>query len=729
MIKNKKFLITGGNGQLAKEFIRSFDKQGYHYFAPSEDQLDITDFEQVKEVVGKYNPDIILNCAAYNDVDSAEKCPQKAFSVNSEAVKGLAEVCNDFNIFLVHFSSDYVFDGQKSDLYTEEDQPNPLNIYGKSKLKGEGAISARLTNFLIFRVSWAFGNGQQNFLYKVLQWASEKRNLSIVFDEESVPTYTNDVVEVTLLALEKSLKGVYHLTNNGYCSRYEWVKYYFEKIGNSTPIIPINFKEILSDAKRPQFSAMSNSKIAKELETEIPHWMDAVDRFVVDYPQESGHKTERSFDTIHREPGKKVSEDFNKKEKNQELINVAILGCGWFGSGLIEELAHWPTITPKIVFEINIEKAVASLIGSGIPKDNIVTVSTATELSAALKEAGKYIVTDNLDFISDLSNIHAVYDASGNILAGAKAAIMSMENGIHFITVSSELDSTVGPILAKLAEEKGAIYSNSDGDQPGVLSRLIAEVESFGFTLEVVGNCKGFLDVHKTPEDIRPWVGSGQNPKMITAFTDGSKQGMELAVVANAFGLIPDMRGMHGPKTTKATLVEDFMKITSKSGTVDFTLGINEVDQGGGVFVIGKRKGKRIYDDMAYLKKGEGPYYLFFRDHHLCYLEAPRTILDVVVYNKPTIAPKGHYADVFTVAKRDLKAGEAIDGVGGYMVYGLIDCCDIVRDENLLPLGLAEYATLTKDAKQDQPITYSMVDFEEDNKVLKLRKEQDVVFN
>jgi len=716
MIKDKKFLITGGNGQLAKEFIRSLDRQGYHYFAPSEDHLDITDSDQVEEVVGKYNPDIILNCAAYNDVDSAEEYPEKAFAVNSEAVKNLAEVCNKFNIFFVHFSSDYVFDGQKTDLYIEEDQPNPINIYGKSKLRGEEAISTQLTNFLIFRLSWAFGNGQQNFLYKASRWASEQKDLSIVFDEESVPTYTGDVVKWTLLALEKSLKGVFHLTSSGYCSRYEWVKYYFEKIGNPIPIAPINFKEILSGAKRPQFSAMSSRKIAKTLEIEISHWMDAVDRFVVDYPQGSGNK--------------KVSRDLNKQEKNQELINVAILGCGWFGSGLIEELAHWPLIQPKVVFEQNIERAVEALISSGVSKNNIVIVRSIKDLNIELKRKDRHIVAENLEFISDLKDIQVVFDATGNILTGAKAAMMSFENGMHFVTVSSELDSTIGPILKKKAQEKGVIYSNSDGDQPGVLGRLILEVKSFGFSIELAGNCKGFLDVHKTPDDIIPWLKPGQNPRMITSFTDGSKQSMEMVVVANAFELSPDVRGMHGLKTTKATLVEDFMKVISNGGhgVVDYSLGIDGIDQGGGVFVIGKKEGKRVQEDMSYLKKGSGPYYLFFRDHHLCHIEAPRSIVDVVACHCPTIAPCGHFADVIAVAKRDLKSGEKLDGVGGYTVYGLIEKSKITKAENFLPLGLAEYAVMKKPIKRDMPITYAMVNFPEENYILKIRNEQDRVF-
>ncbi|MBN1870922.1 MAG: dTDP-4-dehydrorhamnose reductase [Candidatus Omnitrophica bacterium] len=698
---DKKFLITGANGQLAKEFILRLKEEGADYLAPAKEQLDITDFEKVKKEIRRYKPDVLINCAAYNEVDLAEKYPQKAFSVNSEAVKNLAEVCRDHNIFLVHFSSDYVFDGQKKDLYTEGDQANPINIYGKSKWQGEEAIRARLTDFLIFRLSWLFGYGPRNFLNKVSQLTKENGSPAIVDDEISAPTYTADVVRAVFLALERGLRGTYHLTNDGKCSRYEWVKYYFRKINNPVDVAPMGHEKFISRAKRPQFSGMSNAKITGELGMKMPHWMDAVDRFVKNGPK-AGVNT------------------MTKPKKDMELINAAILGCGWFGSGLILELAHWPSIRPKVVFEQDVNRAVGALVSSGISKGRIMVAKSAADFSSGLKQNDRYIIADDLALISDLIDVDVVLDMTGNILAGTNAALMSIDRGIHFITASSELDSTIGPILHKKALGKGVIYSNSDGDQPGVLGRLITEVKSFGFSIEAAGNCKGFLDVHKTPDDIMPWVKPGQNPRMITAFTDGTKQGMELAVVANAFGLRPDVRGMHGLRTTKADLVRDFVKAISGSGIVDYCLGIDGIDQGGGVFVIGKKEGKRVQVDMNYLKKGDGPYYLFFRDHHLCYIEAPRSIIDVVVHNRPTIAPLGHYADVFAAAKRDLKAGEKPDGIGGYSVYGVIDSAKTVEDENLLPMGLTEYCRLKKNVSRDEPLTYAAVEFVEENVVVQL---------
>jgi len=283
MIKNKKYFITGANGQLAIEFTSSMAQRGLSYRAFSKDQLDITDFEKAEKVISEEKPDILLNCAAYNLVDKAEDEPEKAFKINSEAVSNLAALCKRHNIFLVHFSSDYVFDGQKKDFYTEEDEPNPINVYGQSKLQGEEAIRRELKDFLIFRLSWLFGDGQQNFLYKLLQWAEEQKSLQVVSDEISVPTFTQDVVKVALKALEEDLRGIYHLTNKGQCSRYECAKYYFRKKGIDREIHSVSSGHFSSKARRPLFSVMSNAKICKELDIEIPAWQDSIDQCLDHY--------------------------------------------------------------------------------------------------------------------------------------------------------------------------------------------------------------------------------------------------------------------------------------------------------------------------------------------------------------------------------------------------------------------------------------------------------------
>lgn len=273
-------MITGCNGQLAKEFKFLFTKDGVNYVAPGKDQLDILNRAQVEKFLVDEKPDIVLNCAAYNLVDKAEDEKDLAFRINAEAVGNLAALCKKYNIFLVHYSSDYVFDGAKKGLYTEEDAANPLNAYGMSKLQGEQSVQKQLTNYLILRLSWLFGKGKQNFLYKFYQWTREKEVIEISADEVSVPTYTEDVVDITLLALENGLTGLYHLTNSGYASRYELAKYFIEKMNLNNLLIPVPMSTFNAKAKRPCFSVMSNAKISKTLDVSIPRWEYGVDRII-----------------------------------------------------------------------------------------------------------------------------------------------------------------------------------------------------------------------------------------------------------------------------------------------------------------------------------------------------------------------------------------------------------------------------------------------------------------
>ena len=266
-----KYLIIGKNGQLGKEFQKKLGNK--NILALGREECDISNFSQVLEVFEDYKPSVVINCSAYNLVDKAEEDYTTAFKVNALGVRNLAYASMKHNAFLVHFSTDYVFDGQKEDgLYTEEDKPNPLNLYGKSKLTGEEWLREETEDFLLFRVSWVYGEGKQNFIYKLLQWAENNPYLKIAYDEISIPTSTRTIVDVSLKALEKGLKGLYNLTNSGYASRYEWAKKVFEIKGIDKFIKPVSSDIFNLPAKRPKFSPMSNSKISKLLDIEINRW-------------------------------------------------------------------------------------------------------------------------------------------------------------------------------------------------------------------------------------------------------------------------------------------------------------------------------------------------------------------------------------------------------------------------------------------------------------------------
>lgn len=275
-----KVLITGANGQLAREFQKFLDNARYKVASFNKEELDISDQDSVKKVFSDHRPDIVLNCAAYNFVDKAEEDVDTAFKVNALGVRNLASACKSNRALLVHFSSDYVFDGAKEDFYTEEDEPNPVNSYGKSKLSGENYLREETDDFLLFRVSWVFGEGTQNFLYKLLEWAKKNRVMKIVYDQISVPTCTRDIVSMTMFAVEKGLRGIYHLTNSGYASRYEVARFFLERLGMNNLLLPVGSDFFPSPAKRPYFSAMSNVKLSEALNVHIPDWKIGIESYV-----------------------------------------------------------------------------------------------------------------------------------------------------------------------------------------------------------------------------------------------------------------------------------------------------------------------------------------------------------------------------------------------------------------------------------------------------------------
>lgn len=275
-----RIIITGAKGQLAGKFQKVLKSYNHAVAALDKESLDISDLNAVSEAFSRYNPDIILNCAAYNFVDKAEEDYDTAYKINAAGVRNLAFACKKNNALLVHYSTDYIFDGAKEDFYTEEDEPYPINNYGKSKLSGEKLLKEETEEFLLFRVSWVFGEGRQNFLFKLSEWARKNRVLKVVCDQISVPTYTEDIATLTILAVEKGLRGVYHLSNSGYASRYEVARYYIERLGLNNLILPVTSDYFPSPAKRPFFSAMSNLKLSKDLDVNIPDWRSGIERFI-----------------------------------------------------------------------------------------------------------------------------------------------------------------------------------------------------------------------------------------------------------------------------------------------------------------------------------------------------------------------------------------------------------------------------------------------------------------
>jgi len=275
----RKVLITGASGQLGKEFVKVLSSKGIDFVALERKDLDVTNFEKVYKTLKEINPSVVINCSAYNQVDLAETEILKAFSTNAIGPYNLAITCREINAKLIHYSTDYVFDGIKKGLYTEEDSPNPLNQYARSKLLGEELVKQVLENYLIFRVSWVYGEGRQNFLYKLEEWAKKQEVLKVVVDEFSVPTSTKTITEVTFKAIDAGLTGLYHLTNSGYASRYEWAKEYFKLKGINKLIYPALQADFNLPAKRPKWSVMNNEKISRALGINIRDWKEELKSF------------------------------------------------------------------------------------------------------------------------------------------------------------------------------------------------------------------------------------------------------------------------------------------------------------------------------------------------------------------------------------------------------------------------------------------------------------------
>jgi len=278
-LSKKKILLTGGNGQLAQAFKVLFTKLGLNTAVLTRGECDITVRDQLANVVESLRPEIIINCAAYNLVDDAENKPEVAFKINRNGVGNLADICRERKIFLVHFSTDYVFDGFKGKPYVEEDMPAPLSVYGQSKLEGERLVAISGADHLIFRLSWLFGNGPQNFLFKLRNWLNDRDLIQVSRDEISVPTYVVDVAGQVLNSLRRGLRGLYHMPSTGFCSRYELAQYFCSEMNIARTIEPVEQKIFSLPARRPLFSAMSNAKLSKDLAVSIPVWQDAVSRY------------------------------------------------------------------------------------------------------------------------------------------------------------------------------------------------------------------------------------------------------------------------------------------------------------------------------------------------------------------------------------------------------------------------------------------------------------------
>lgn len=417
-------------------------------------------------------------------------------------------------------------------------------------------------------------------------------------------------------------------------------------------------------------------------------------------------------------------------EQRRRPIRVAVLGTGYMGRGIAAQmLGRMPGLRAALLVNRTVGKAVAAYALAGVDPEAVVVSDDPRVLGQAIAE-GRPAATGDFDAAGAVEGVDAVIEATGDVTVGAREALRWIGRRVPYVSMNAETDATVGCLLQHRARQADVVYTTADGDQPGVLMRLVDYVRTIGFEVVAAVSCKGFLDVRATPDSVRPFAERMlQAPAKICSFADGTKMNIEQAVLANATGLVPDVRGMHGIATDLGHALEAFRAcgVLDRGGVVEYTLG---GDFGGGVFVIGRSDAPALTQQyLEVFKLGTGPDYLFYRPYHLCHFEAPLSAAEAVLFGVPTAAPlDAPVAEVVALAKRALRAGERLDGIGGYTVYGQIDRAEAVWQQGLLPVGLAAGARVRRDVPADRPLALDDVELDEEALPVRLWREQRHLF-
>lgn len=411
-------------------------------------------------------------------------------------------------------------------------------------------------------------------------------------------------------------------------------------------------------------------------------------------------------------------------ERMGKPIKVGLVGAGFAAKGLTAQIFANPLgIRLVAICNRTIKNAQTAYKDSGIK--NTVVVKDGEELNEAINKK-VYAITRDPFLLCKNKNIDVIVEATGEVEFGANVVFEAIKNKKHVVLINAELDTTLGPILKKYADKNGVVYTQADGDQPAVMMNLFREVLGMGFKPVMVGNIKSLLDHYRTPATQENWAREHfQRPKMVTSFADGTKISFENATIANGTGFKVAKRGMLGPK---ATFVDEALSLFPlkkyiRQGVVDYIIG---AEPSFGIFVVGYSKNKSLQKYMSVYKMGEGPFYIFYRPFHLSPLEASKSIARAFLFKDATLAPIGKsFCDVITAAKRGLKKGEILDGIGGFTCYGVIENTGVVLKERLLPMGLSDGCILKKNISKDQIITYDDVLLPQNRLAVRLRKKQD----
>ncbi|HSJ27013.1 MAG TPA: Gfo/Idh/MocA family oxidoreductase [Acidimicrobiia bacterium] len=422
-----------------------------------------------------------------------------------------------------------------------------------------------------------------------------------------------------------------------------------------------------------------------------------------------------------------VDRALEEREAEGRPIRVGLVGAGALGAGVARQfLTAAPGQRLVAISNRTPDRAATAYTAAGA--DEPVFAESVAALDRAI-DRGAPVITDDPSLLAASDRVDAVIEATGTTEFGSAVAVAAIEGGKH-VFINAELEATVGPVLAARAAGGGLVVSSLDGDQPGTQMNLVRFVRGAGFEPLVAGNIKGLQDHYRTPETQVEFAARyGLDPRMATSFADGTKISFEQAVVALSTGFGVACRGMlgyaHDGHIDDMVDRYDVEELRSLGGIVDYALGPRPAP---GVFVFAAQSDERQRQYMDFFKMGPGPLYSFYVPYHLAHMEAPSSVARAVLFGDAVTAPRHATVEVITVAKRDLRAGEQLDGVGGYLTYGQCEAGGVARDDDLLPMGISEGCTLVRDVPKDAAITRGDVALPEGRLVDRLRREQDHLF-
>ena len=426
-----------------------------------------------------------------------------------------------------------------------------------------------------------------------------------------------------------------------------------------------------------------------------------------------------------------------QREAEGKIIRTGLVGAGQMGRGMVSQMVGMKGIMPAIVADIKLDNVINAFHYAGIGDEDIAKTNSLEEANKFM-EMGKYVATENADLISTANLVECAIDVTGVPEIGVRIATDALNNHKHVVMMDVETDVVIGPWLKKLGDKNGVIYTGSAGDEPGAVMELYCFAKAMGMQVRVMGKGKNNkLDYACNPDTVlEEATRRKMSPRMLCSFKDGTKTMVEMTAMSNATGLVPDVIGGHGvvtkPGTEGIKQLNEFFKlkadggILNKHGVVEYVNGIAP-----GVFVTVATDNQEIAYQMQYHSMGPGPLWTLYRPYHLCNLETPLTVAKLVIDHEPTIIPlDGPVSECITVAKVDLKAGQTIDGIGGYTTYGSIATAEETYKKGYVVYGLVnKKAKMLRDVPKGQLLTLDDVELDTTTQLYKTRKEQDAMYN